>query len=252
MKKYVPWPVKMAIKLACSVFGLTKAFQKMHIFEQGHHDPEKSIEIFNQHFKKAKKYLDKDFTVLELGPGYSLNTAVIARHYGARFTYLIDKGDFGKKDLTPILNLLNREDHDVQYKYMTEGLESLRQIPDKTVDFVFSHVVLEHIIKNELLDTLKELRRITKDNGVHSHTIDLRDHLNSSLNHLKFSEETWESNIFRNSGFYTNRIRYNEMLELFEKAGFEYKILMKDKFKGIKDKNLCIAGFHVLLFPCKH
>ena len=99
MKKYVPWQIKMGIKLVCSALGLTKFLQKIRVFEHGHHSQEKSVQIFNQHFNEVKQYLANDFTVLELGPGYSLNTAVIAKQCGARFTYLVDIGDFAKRIL---------------------------------------------------------------------------------------------------------------------------------------------------------
>jgi len=47
---------------------------------------------------------------------------------------------------------------------------------------------LEHIRKKEFVDTIIETKRILKPNGICSHEIDLRDHLNESLNNLRFSE----------------------------------------------------------------
>jgi len=232
IKRYIPWQVKIAVKIICSALGITQLVQKIHIFEHGSGEiPEKSLRFFNLHFNPAKNYLDKGFIILELGPGYSVNTAVIAKVYGAKFTYLVDIGNFAKEgfeNFKKILDFLKKEDikesHSVNikdggveyfrkefnYQYLTNGLDSLKSIPDKSVDFVFSQVVLEHIAKNEFLDNFKELKRITKDKGVHSHTVDLRDHLGSSLNNLRFSERVWQSSLFRKSGFYTNRFLYKQ------------------------------------------
>jgi hypothetical protein len=39
-------------------------------------------------------------------------------------------------------------------KYLTSGLASLKAVPDCSVDFVYSHAVLEHISKYEFDATL--------------------------------------------------------------------------------------------------
>lgn len=59
-----------------------------------------------------------------------------------------------------------------------------------------------------------------KQNGLISSRIDIRDHIEHSLNNLRFSNKMWESNFMKNSGFYTNRIRYFQMLDIFNKTGF--------------------------------
>ena len=64
------------------------------------------------------------------------------------------------------------------------------------------------------------MHRILKPNGVISHNINYKDHLNESLNNLRFSEKIWESDFFAYSGFYTNRVPAIEMHRFFKKAGF--------------------------------
>ena len=64
-----------------------------------------------------------------------------------------------------------------------------------------------------------------KKDGFMSHQVDFKDHLEGSLNNLRFSNFVWESYLFRNSGFYTNRIRFYEMVSIFENKGFEVQIL---------------------------
>ena len=112
-------------------------------------------------------------------------------------------------------------------KYLTSGLESFRKIDDNSIDFIFSHSVMEHIKKNELNQLIKEMYRILKPHGVISHNINYKDHLGESLNNLRFSEQIWESDLFANSGFYTNRIPAIEMHQYFKNIGFN---LVKEDF----------------------
>jgi SAM-dependent methyltransferase len=146
-------------------------------------------------------------------------------------------------------------------RYMTHGLDSLRDIESASVDFVFSNAVLEHIRRHEFTETMRELRRILKPAGIGSHQVDLSDHLGGALNNLRFSATVWEGRLFAMSGFYTNRIGHSQMLEIFNQAGFDAtttridrwpslptpKQRMAPEFRGIADEELCIRGFHVLL-----
>jgi SAM-dependent methyltransferase len=145
--------------------------------------------------------------------------------------------------------------------YLTEGLDSLREVPDATADFVWSQAVLEHIRLHEFDDFLRELRRIQRSDGIGSHSVDLKDHLGGALNNLRFSRRVWESSLLAESGFYTNRIRYQEMLSRFERAGFQVDLLrpqrferqptprhkLSSAFRDVSDEDLAVAGFEVLL-----
>ena len=142
-------------------------------------------------------------------------------------------------------------------------MRSLQALPDASVDFVFSQAVLEHVRRHEFDQTLREIHRILKPDGVSTHVIDLRDHLDSSLNNLRFPERTWELELFAGSGFYTNRLRVNELLEVFASAGFEAEILSQSawenlplarqalapRFRPLPDDILRISGVTVRLRP---
>ena len=65
------------------------------------------------------------------------------------------------------------------------------------------------------------MHRVLKPNGLISHNINYKDHLDESLNSLRFSHKIWESNLFSNSGFYTNRVPAIEMHRKFKKFGFK-------------------------------
>ena len=75
--------------------------------------------------------------------------------------------------------------------------------------------------KVDFRETIYETKRILKQNSFSSHRVDLRDHLGGNLNNLRFSEELWEGDLFSSSGFYTNRLRINEILDIFRSEGFE-------------------------------
>jgi len=218
-------------------------------------------------------------TLLELGPGDSIASAIMAAAEGAR-AILVDSGAYVRADIGSYLeferslaahggkplglgacpdvdSILSR----CGARYLTHGLESLKTIESGTVDCMFSQAVLEHVRRHEFLATLRECRRILRPGGICSHRVDLRDHLGGSLNNLRFSQRLWESKLFTSSGFYTNRISFSRMLELFVQAGFDVQVgevrrwkelpLPKNKlapeFAGVPVEDLCVQGFDVLL-----
>jgi SAM-dependent methyltransferase len=242
---------------------------------------EYAIQVFNGHVAKTgmATWQLQDKIILELGPGDSVATAIIAAAHGAR-AILVDAGDFVCKDIAPYLKLACaltnqglhlpemtgcKNIHDIlrlcDAHYMTNGLTSLETIESQSVDLIFSQAVLEHIRKMEFRRTLQECHRILRPNGICSHQVDLRDHLGGSLNNLRFSEPVWESEIFANSGFYTNRLRYSQMLHLFSDVGFAVEVTdvrrwsvlptssckLSAEFRNLPDDELCVSGFHVLL-----
>ncbi|MEM7757582.1 MAG: methyltransferase domain-containing protein [Cyanobacteria bacterium P01_A01_bin.40] len=219
---------------------------------------------------------------MELGPGNSLFSALICRSFGGDQTYLIDVDDFAieeiesykkmadflKQQNLPAINIDDSQSFDDVMNscggyYLTDGLNSLKSIEDRSIDFIWSHAVLEHIRRDEFLSIMKETRRVISEDGICSHTVDLKDHFDQSLNNLRFDENFWESEFVNNSGIYTNRIRYSEMLDIFKQAGFEIKSTEVNKweklpvphsaldkqFRDLSDDELCVSGFSVVLIP---
>ena len=147
--------------------------------------------------------------------------------------------------------------------YLTHGLADLRAIPSQSIDLIWSQAVLEHIDRYQFGETMQELRRILRPEGVCSHRVDLTDHFCGSLNNLRFSEKLWESRLFKSSGFYTNRIRYSEMVETFKRCGFSVDIVRADtwktlplprrqldpQFRQFETDDLRVSGFDVILRP---
>lgn len=241
---------------------------------------EYSLAIFYEHVVKSgfSANLAKK-TILELGPGDSIATAILAKAYGAR-SILVDVGRYAVEDLNfyrdfvrilsdrgcPFPSLENATSFSqildlCEARYFTEGLSSLYAIEDQSVDLVFSQAVLEHVRKHEFPEIQRQVARVLKPGGVCSHRVDLRDHLGGALNNLRFSEKIWESHFFADSGFYTNRLQMKNMVALFESAGFEVDVVdirrwqalptprakMDALFAGLPEECLNIAGFDVLL-----
>ncbi len=282
LKDYIPWWGKIGAKIVLA--RLPFSYEVLNKFGlitlEGMAQPSYAYDVFKEHFDRVRP--KEGFVCLELGPGDSAFSALISRAVGSSACYLVDAEDFVKKDIqlyrdmanflkekelpTPDLqNLQSLEEvlDCCSAQFLTAGLSSLRAIPDQSVDFIFSQAVLEHVRRAEFLDVMRELRRIIRDDGACSHQVDLRDHLENALNNLRFPKNLWESDIMVNSGFYTNRIQFSQMLDLFQKAGFNAEVItvrrwdelptprteLSKEFRQLSDEELCVSGFSVVLKP---
>jgi len=278
----LPWWLKLTLKVGLARLPFSyKFWQRMRLFRHGDMDDAfYAKDVLDFHIQHAQlKGMLKGRMVLELGCGDSIATAIIAASYGAK-SVLVDTGCFATTDISSYLEIVRElkkkgiQPPDISgcsnindildvcgAQYLTRGLDSLRTIPSGTVDFIFSQAVLEHIRKNEFLETMEECARILSDTGIASHRVDLKDHLGGSLNSLRFSKRLWEANWMANSGFYTNRVRFQEMLSIFESSGFSIEVTktrswknlpidktkMSREFASLSVKNLSIKEFDVLL-----
>jgi len=278
----MPWWIKIILKIILSRLPIDyQKWSGLDLFRHGNpNDMLQYIDKFNKHFNLAfPEQKPVDFVCLELGPGDSIATGIIAHSFGARKTYLIDVGDFAVKDIKyyksfvellkknniKTLDISNINSFDQLLEkfniiYLKEGLYSLEKLPDKSLDFIFSHSAIEHVKLYDLPAIINETRRLITEAGRTSHNIDLMDHLEYSLNSLRFSEKTWESSLFANSGFYTNRLRYSQIIELFEGSGFNIiyknkgswndipikKELLHKDFKDLNQEDLLIRTMHII------
>lgn len=237
------WALKIIAKIFMSRLPLSYDYwQSLGLFRHGSMDSiGYSVNIFELHLNRAfPDGLPPDAVILELGPGDSLASAVLGYANGASLTYLVDVGEFARRDIIFYQNLaidiVNRGLDSPDFsnitsfddilkvsraRYLTSGLSSLRSIPSSSVDFIWSHSVLEHVRKNELPSFMAELKRILKPSSISSHNIDYQDHLDLSLNNLRFSEKLWESDFFAKSGFYTNRVPAVCLHKMFKDVGFD-------------------------------
>jgi len=284
VRALLPWQAKIAAKLVLARLPVPYGFwRRLSVFQHGYmQQPEYAYSVFRKHYDRCSLAERHGFVAMELGPGDSLFSALIARAFGAASIYLVDVDKFAVEDVQPyrvlrdfllgigvdcpdISNCKTVEQilqvSDAQY--LTSGASSLRTIPGQSVDFIWSQAVLEHIRRAEFLEFARQMRRVLREDSVCSHRVDLMDHLGGALNNLRFSERVWESDFMARSGFYTNRLRYSEMLTLFEQAGFAVEVVhvdrwqelptpkreLADEFKCFSDDELCVFGFDVTLRP---
>lgn len=278
LKKLVPWWAKIGAKIVLARTQLDyRRWQKWGLFVHGAMDrPAYAVRVVRAHLARVGWTTCEDKVLLELGPGDSLGSAVIARTLGARRTYLVDAGRFATTDLGAYVELqryLEREGFrppDVAScgsfedmltlcgaEYITDGLPGLRRLPAASVDLVFSQAVLEHVRLVEFDETQREVRRVLRPDGVASHQVDLKDHLGGALNSLRFTLETWESRLMSESGFYTNRLRYSEILTSMRKAGLAPTVTdvqrwqtlptprskLASHFQAMSDSELAVSQF---------
>lgn len=278
-----PWQLKIAAKIVLSRIPISRRLMKRAgLFHVGSMDrPKYAVGVFERHLKNADfACKGRPFVSLELGPGFSVSSAVIARAFGASASYAVDSSPLATPEVQtyrqlasylrengshpPSLENCNNLDEVLKEcgaTYLTQGLESLKTIPSASVDFAWSHAVLQHVRRRDFVPLLGELRRIQRHDGVGSHTISIADILGGNLNDLRFSQKTRESDLMANSGFYTNRIRYNEYLKYFSEAGFVPQIYrtaqwatlptprskMAPEFASLSESELQISGFDVYL-----
>lgn len=286
IKSFMPWWLKIGFKALVYRLPVGESFLRSIGFFQSEQmeEPEYAYQVFQEHWQRSEPVgnFEQGFTALELGPGDSLFSAQTCRSFGGAKTYLVDVDHFAIENVqsyksmaaylkqqgkpTPEVNdthSLNQIMDECGGVYLTSGLSSLKSLPDNSVDLIWSHAVLEHVYRDEFLEIMEETKRVLSPEGVCSHTVDLQDHLDQSLNNLRFSEDFWESSFVDKSGLYTNRIRYGEMLEIFQKAGFSIKATetkcweelpipksaMNPKFQNLDDEELKVSGFSVVLTP---
>lgn len=280
------WYIKIPLKLIFARIPLShKTWYRLGIFKHGKmQDFSYAQGVFVAHLTQAgllEREKNTDKVVMELGPGESLFSALLAKAYGFKHSILLDVGDFslpgldtyeeftewlsrqglhcppisGSTTIKEMLSSLNTQ-------YLTHGLYSLRSLPDNSVDFIFSQATLEHVRKNEFVNTVRECWRVLKPGGICTHEVDFKDHLEDSLNNLRFSDQLWEADWMAFSGFYTNRIRFGEMLKIFEKQGFEITVLnknewltvpipkkyMQPRFRAIPDADLKVSSATIRLY----
>jgi len=247
-----PWWAKIAAKIILSRAPLAyRTWSSLGIFRHGASDDVAyGFGVFRQHFENVRP--NPGFVTLELGPGDALASAVVSKAFGGGMSFQVDVGPFASRNVdiyrrqarycneqgltAPNLSSAATLEDVLavcQSSYKTKGISSLREIPTASVDFAYSHSCLEHIRSGEFLETMQELRRILKPTGGASHSVDFKDHLQASLNNLRFSAKVWESALMASSGFYTNRIRPTAMLDLMRKAGFATDVIARDHWPSI-------------------
>lgn len=180
-------------------------------------------------------------TCIEFGVGSSLLSGLFLREAGFDKVYLIDSSgyasldpvlynqairDYGIKAVTPFRGKIYQQRQITSWlesngiHYLDGGLLSLRDVPDKSISFIFSNAVLEHVSRRQIHLILLEFYRILLPGALTIHQVDFRDHMCGSLNHYRFPGWLWESFLVRGTPAYLNRLSACEIRELFSDCGF--------------------------------
>jgi SAM-dependent methyltransferase len=168
---------------------------------------------------------------LELGPGTDLAAQLVLAGLGAKVT-VADKflvpwdqsyhPEFYRAFLAAypepcpaIEAALTAGSHDAVVRCVRQPAEDLTGVADRSVDFVLSNAVLEHVLDIEA--AAAELHRISHPDGVQAHQIDLRDHrdFTDPLGLLLMTNADYESHRRGTNGRHGMRFRMPELLDLF-------------------------------------
>ncbi len=103
----------------------------------------------------------------------------------------------------------------------------------QTVDFHLSYDRFQKLPSTTLLEVLKEGNRLIKDHGLFIHRMDFSDPFShadadlSPLNFLQYTDQEWDRYV-GNRPMYTNRLRVDDVEELYQRCGLEIVKLEAD------------------------
>lgn len=212
LKRAVPWWARIAAKIVLARLPIPySAWKRLRLFEHGDMNlPERAWNGFLELALTAGivemqaglprlKSSEPGYSVVEIGPGDALFSAVIARSLGISRSWMVDAGPFATTDVreyTALLTLMRNRGvqppvsgepasisellEACHCEYLVEGVKSLAELPPDSVDYCFSNAVLEHIPKGDFPLLASEISRVLKPDGVSLHRVDLKDHLGES------------------------------------------------------------------------
>ena len=147
-------------------------------------------------------------TVIELFGPQSTNPV-----FRERLDLLLASGT----NLDRILSMIN-------VQYIAPANAAQLQLPDESIDYHISFMVMQHIRRDLIPGILLEGSRLIKPDGLFIHYTVFSDLFSgvdnsiSSVNFLQFTEAEWEA-IAGNRYMYHNRLRVDELQQLFERSG---------------------------------
>lgn len=251
MKDLLPWRIRLWMHL---FFVRYPQFYAEGI-RQKKNTLSETEEILKKHMYNMGLADFKDKVICEMGPGDSLYHGVLAYQFGAKQMYMLDIADLAEREAefsVPDMQLKRPmpvckkgetwESYlkKINVEYLTDGLQSYYEVPDDTVDVLFSNAVLEHVRLDIFEETVKQMNRMCKMGALCSHIVDYKDHLGGGLNDLRVPTEKWESSLYKKMPNYVNRILYFDMIEIFKANGFilvgEPKFEMREKIPIARKK----------------
>lgn len=243
------------------------------------------------------------FTVLELGTGWQPVVPVALFLCGASKIYTVDKASLLRPsrvrevfsrfveyaDLGRLFEIVPsvRKDRIHLLKHVMNDNDSLNgaellkklgvitivgdirylPLPIPKVNLIVSTDTMEHIPEEVLLEIFARFKRLSSDNTVMSHCINMRDHyvtFDPSItpyNFLKYPEVLWR--LFNNSLHYQNRLRIPDYCRIHESTGFKianqtneeasaddlHRIRLAKRFRRYCFDDLLVVGTWILSTP---
>ena len=180
-------------------------------------------------------------SILELGPGNSYINAYNFLRNGAREVVLVDKfprytDTARQKDyIRHEIDYFKSKHRVKQFEYVDETSCCLNpdcitfiagdlceSAIDGRADFIYSIAVLHHI--KGLDRYIQRMHQLLNPGGMMFHVIDLKDKFHFFGNPFlfyKYSDFTWDHLLTDEAVTYTNRVRYQEYVDMFTASGFE-------------------------------
>jgi SAM-dependent methyltransferase len=109
--------------------------------------------------------------------------------------------------------------------YLVSG-EGILQLPEHSVDMIYSQDVLEHVTRENFESSIREWRRVLKPQGRFLAWVGLDDHLahydktKSMKEYVYHSDRLW-NRLLSNRLQYINRLTATEIVAAFQRNGFE-------------------------------
>jgi ubiquinone/menaquinone biosynthesis C-methylase UbiE len=184
---------------------------------------------------------------MEIGPGDELSSSIFFENENFTRQLFIDK----KKYASPLLNM--------NYEYLTKGIDSFRFIEEKTVSFIFANSVFQHISLDEVHKYFDEINRVLVKGGVISLILDFKDMINGGLFMHVVPDSIWHSKLIKNKLFYTNKLLPDEYEKIFESMKFRIVEKNLSYFKNLdhirfvenisnkKEPSFIVSGCHYVL-----
>ena len=209
-------------------------------------DAKYALQVANSYINRLPEGKEslKNKSVLELGAGKNLGTALILISWGARQVTVCDRflfqfrKDYHVRVYKEILRFLEEagdivninalqtciegEEHiTAELRYEQIALEDLANKYQNEFDISLSNAVLEHLYNS--LRALQSLYSSMKKGGIGHHQVDFRDHRDFSkpLEYLLLDEFSFHELMTKCRCSCGNRLRPHQMLAMFTQSGFK-------------------------------